>query len=49
MKSNLSRLPAVNARRAWGKLGETPISCLERLWQKKVISSSPIFQATPNS
>ena|SRR6266540_2371106 len=28
---------------------ETPISCLERSWQKKAISSSPTFQATPNS
>ncbi len=39
----------VNAQRGWGKLGETPISCLELLWQKKGTSSSPTFQATPNS
>src|SRR6266545_5403014 len=28
---------------------ETPILCLELSWQKKVISSSPTSQATPNS
>ena len=44
-----SRMMVVNALRGCGKLEETPFVCLELLWQKKAISSSPTFQATLNS